>query len=128
MPLGSSSDAPVTSPGSSTSITERSLPTRPVVTGVSPDSPWPTLGIMLSVLLRLSGGAAIFGAAQPQTTNTVDACSRSLNAPALRLNVGARIRDRPCHGALQRRGMISRLSRDGRRPCCVGLLALSFSL
>ena len=48
----------------------------------------------------------------------------SLNAPALRLNVGARLRDRPCHGALQRRGVISRLSRDGRRQYCVGLLAL----
>src|ERR1039458_7751142 len=59
MPLGSSSDAPVTSPGPSASITERSLPTRPVVTGVSAESPWPTLGIMLSVLLRLLGGAAI---------------------------------------------------------------------
>jgi hypothetical protein len=45
------------------------------------DSPWPTLGIMLSVLLRLSEGAAIFGAAQPQTTNTVDACSPFKGCP-----------------------------------------------
>src|ERR1035438_4493141 len=81
MPLGSSSDAPVTSPGPSTSITERSLPTRPVVTGVSADSPWATLGIMLSVLLRLSGGVAIFGAAQPQTTVTVNACSAFKSCP-----------------------------------------------
>src|ERR1035437_1060258 len=81
MPLGSSSDAPVTSPGPSTSITERGLPTRPVATGVSADSPWPTLGLLLSVLLRLSGGVAIFGAAQPQTANTVDACSPFKGCP-----------------------------------------------
>src|ERR1035437_9115828 len=83
MPLGSSSDAPVTSPGPSTSITERSLPTRSVVTGVSADSPWPTLGIMLSVLLRLSGGVAIFGAAQPQTANMIDACLPFKGCPQL---------------------------------------------
>src|ERR1035437_5284014 len=81
MPLGSSSDAPVTSPGPSTSITERSLPTRPVVTGVSADSPWPTLGIMLSVLLGLSGGVAKFVAAQPQTANMIDACSPFKGCP-----------------------------------------------